>query len=323
MLVYNLVIYYVGETMEIEQLYKMSRQLNVLYVEDEKELVAKYELFLKKFFKSVDVAHDGKEGINRYIEYYNDNGSYYDIVISDIMMPIMDGISMSKEILEFNHQQQIIIVSAYNDSEKLHSLMDLGITYFILKPMNFEDIIKVLDKACSYIVRVKEESQKVKEMNQLILQLQKKFHKVEHDRVLYEHDLKSLTTLLDDYEISSVVDKDGIILSLNKQFEHTFKYSADELVGLSYKSIRDPEVSKKIEYAMKHEEVYRDEIKTQIANNIEQWVWTELIVVPVIDEDKSVRFHFIERDISEKKQADNLVKELSELQDVAFDFEGM
>ena len=133
--------------MEIEQLYKMSQQLEVLYVEDDVVLSKNYETFLKKFFKKVDVAKDGQEGIDRYIEYFNQDNSYYDLVITDIQMPKMNGIEMSREILNFNHEQQIIIVSAYNDSDKLQSLMDLGITYFILKPINFQDIIKILDKA--------------------------------------------------------------------------------------------------------------------------------------------------------------------------------
>ena len=147
--------------------------------------------------------------------------------------------------------------------------------------------------------------------------------KIEHDRKLYEHDLQILTALLDDYEISSIVDRNGIILSVNKKFEEIFKYSASSIVGTSYKDMREAELIEKLESVMQDEEVFRGEVKTLVANNSEKWIWTELIVVPIIEINKEVTYHFIERDITEKKQADALVAELSEFQEVSFNFEGI
>ncbi len=120
--------------------------LNVLYVEDNIEH-QKHSLDLfTKFFYNIDTASNGQEGLELYKKYYTINNNYYDIVITDMEMPFMNGIDMSEEIYNENKDQIIVIISAYNNPKYLMKYINIGIYYFILKPYNITDIIDVFNK---------------------------------------------------------------------------------------------------------------------------------------------------------------------------------
>jgi len=124
----------------IQQLQKYSSHLNVLYVEDEMNVAKKTQQFLQRLFNNVDLAHNGVEGLNLY------KRKQHDIVISDISMPEMDGVQMSKEILAINEEQHIIITSAQNDAHQLISLINLGVFTFLTKPLDSTNFFKALWK---------------------------------------------------------------------------------------------------------------------------------------------------------------------------------
>lgn len=135
--------------MSFNSLKNISKNLNILYVEDDEELRKSMARAFSKLFKVVDLAVDGKEGLDLYNNFVLENNAYYDIVISDLHMPRLDGIGMSKAIFDINKKQKVIIISAYSDKEYLIDLINLGAKGFIQKPLNTEQIFKVLDKVCN------------------------------------------------------------------------------------------------------------------------------------------------------------------------------
>jgi len=66
-------------------------------------------IFLNKIFTKLDAVENGEEGLKKYTQ------NHYDIVITDIQMPKMDGLEMISRIKELHEKQEIIVVSAYND----------------------------------------------------------------------------------------------------------------------------------------------------------------------------------------------------------------
>ncbi|MEA2018357.1 MAG: response regulator [Campylobacterota bacterium] len=82
----------------------------------------------------MDTASNGEEGL----ELYKKNS--YDLVITDILMPKMDGIEMSKEIKEINQYQNILIISAYSDTKDFVTSIKLGIDGYIIKPIDYEQL---------------------------------------------------------------------------------------------------------------------------------------------------------------------------------------
>lgn len=110
----------------------------VLYVEDDELIRTQTVEFLGRFFPKIDIAKDGQEGIELY------DPARHDIVISDINMPRKNGIEMIEEIRKMNEEQIVLVTSAYNDSENLMKLINLGIHRFVLKPFNFKQFIIML-----------------------------------------------------------------------------------------------------------------------------------------------------------------------------------
>lgn len=136
---------------DAKDLYKYSQNLNILYVEDDLELNEETVDIFKDLFNIVHTALDGEEGLEKYESFYRSSGKYYDIVITDIQMPKLNGIDLTAKIQKINPSQDIVVISAYSDSEKLMSLIDLGVNYFILKPLSHKKLVEVLYKACLFI----------------------------------------------------------------------------------------------------------------------------------------------------------------------------
>lgn len=129
----------------IKDLLEFSRTLKVLYVEDNPEARAQTLKLLQNFFEEITTANDGAEGLELY------KNSRYDLVISDIQMPVMTGYEMSREILKINSNQAILVISAYNDKEDLQNIMDIGISSYIHKPIDMQRLITVLNKVVSTV----------------------------------------------------------------------------------------------------------------------------------------------------------------------------
>jgi len=105
--------------MQVKELEKYAKKLCVLYVEDEDPVRFEMADYLSDFFGQVETAKNGLEGLSKY------RLNTHDIVMSDIKMPVMDGINMVKEIKKLNNEQCIIVISAYSESEYLIKLMGL------------------------------------------------------------------------------------------------------------------------------------------------------------------------------------------------------
>ena len=121
-----------------------TKNLSILFVEDHKELRRTTGEILKKFFKTVDSAENGIEALEYYNKYYQNNSLYYDIVLSDIQMPKLNGVNLTKELYRINQNQSVIILSAYDDTKYLLPLINLGIEYFIKKPIDYQELLEVL-----------------------------------------------------------------------------------------------------------------------------------------------------------------------------------
>ncbi len=129
-----------------------TKDLSVLFVEDNDDLRENTAEILKKFFKVVDNSQNGEYAMEKYIAYHEENSVHYDIVISDIKMPIMDGVEFTKLIYSINPSQPIIILSAFDDSEYLINLINMGIEQFIKKPIDYQELLKVLQNVSKKIL---------------------------------------------------------------------------------------------------------------------------------------------------------------------------
>ena len=114
-------------------------ELTVLYVEDDIDTQILIKKMLEFSTKEVLIASDGEEGLAVYKE------KQPDIVLTDICMPKMDGLEMSKEIREIDPEQPIGIFTAFDDDEYLKKASELNIGTYILKPFNKKQFFNSLN----------------------------------------------------------------------------------------------------------------------------------------------------------------------------------
>ncbi len=114
------------------------KSLTALFVEDEESLLALLVSALGSKFKQYATAKNGLEGI-RQTETVKP-----DIIISDITMPHMDGLSMAEKIHAKSPQLPIIILSAYSDKEKLLGAIDVGVSKYFIKPFDPDELLHYL-----------------------------------------------------------------------------------------------------------------------------------------------------------------------------------
>lgn len=137
-----------------KELLEYTKKLSILFVEDHDELRTSTDSILKNFFKEVTSVEDGQEALKSYLNYFQEHdGNSYDIVLTDIKMPKMDGVELTKNIYEINPSQALIVLSAFDDSKYLLPLINLGIEQFLKKPLDFQELLTVLLKTSKKITK--------------------------------------------------------------------------------------------------------------------------------------------------------------------------
>ena len=103
---------------------------NVLAVDDDALIRVQLQRMLGRIVTEVHVAADGAEGLAMWSEWQPD------LVITDVMMPVMDGLEMSRMIKALDPEAQIIIVSSSTETEHLRLSLDIGIDRYVTKPLD-------------------------------------------------------------------------------------------------------------------------------------------------------------------------------------------
>jgi class 3 adenylate cyclase len=88
-----------------------------------------------------------------------------DMVLTDINMPEMDGLTLLQRIHELNPILQSVIVSAYGDMDNIRTAMNRGAFDFITKPVNFEDLEITMNKTLEHVKQLRTTLQAIKENN--------------------------------------------------------------------------------------------------------------------------------------------------------------
>lgn len=197
----------------ITKLKTYAENISVLYVEDDEEIQEEIARVLTRFFPKVDLSQNGEDGL--FI--YNENP--HDLVISDINMPIMNGIEMIKELKKYENPPTVLVTSAYNDTDYLMELINLNITQFVMKPFNAKQFLIGLYSIVEKIFYKKEYlimQEKLRLSNQSFEQIQENS---EHAMIILQKDkIKSANTAflkLSEYsDIQSLKDETPPIASL-------------------------------------------------------------------------------------------------------------
>ncbi len=110
--------------------------LKILYVEDEKDAREQLSEILQMFGAVVVEGQNGEEGLMLF------GSEHPDMVITDINMPVMDGISMSKAIRELNKHIPILMTTAFSETDYLVRSIETGVNGYLIKPIKKEQLVQ-------------------------------------------------------------------------------------------------------------------------------------------------------------------------------------
>jgi len=189
---------------------KYTKNLNILFVEDDTDFRKEFSELLLDIFPKVSTAVDGLDALNKYKEFYENTNKYYDLIISDIKMPNYDGVELIDAIYKIKEDQLVIILSARNEFNYLLPLVNLGIHQFFTKPIDYSTFLEDIYKLCNQIYHNNLNSNiDIIKINESLVWDKKKKKLQENDKVieLTKNEIIFVDTLLNDNGKICTVDK--------------------------------------------------------------------------------------------------------------------
>jgi len=244
------------DTENLKQLINYSKNLHLLYVEDNPEVRANTVDFLNIFFDNITVCTQGLEGLETF------KTDKFDLIITDINMPVMNGLEMIQEIKKIDNSIPVFVLSAHDDADYLVESIDLDIDAYIQKPLTPEIFTSKLHKTIEFIKKVKAHDVMLNELNQL-------------------KDIANRSSIV------SRTDIEGNITYVNEQFCTISEYSQDELLGKPHSIVRHPDMPSSHFKALWH--TIKEEKKPwfgQLKNRTKSGsaYYVDCVINPVLDE---------------------------------------
>ncbi len=177
---------------KISELKSLASNCSVLYVEDDENIAYTFKNYLEKIFFKVVYRNNGQAALDTYKK------ESFDLIITDVKMPIMDGITMASKIKEINEEQNILITSAYSDSEKFISSIKIGVDGYILKPIDYDNLNTTLFKIMTKVKKFKEHDIYERNLEKLLKEKNKDNLKLSLEKIdNYEKTLYALIDIIE------------------------------------------------------------------------------------------------------------------------------
>ena len=134
------------------------RHTAILFVEDNLIIRKEITRFFEKRVDNLYLAENGEIGLDLYKKHNPD------IVLSDIEMPLKDGLELAKDIKELNSNVPVILMTAFDDKEYLLKALVVGVDDYILKPVNYE----ILERSITKRARQAYQQREILRLNKLL-----------------------------------------------------------------------------------------------------------------------------------------------------------
>jgi adenylate cyclase len=138
--------------------------IKILVADDEVDLESlirqKFRRHIREQIYEFVFASNGKDALEK-LQAHPDTS----VVLSDINMPEMDGLTLLTKLNETSPLTKAVMVSAYGDMDNIRTAMNRGAFDFVTKPVNFDDLEVTMEKTIKYVTQLKETLQAIKENN--------------------------------------------------------------------------------------------------------------------------------------------------------------
>ncbi len=234
----------------------MIDNLSILYIEDDPELLQNISLLLSTFVPIVHTAKDGKEALEVYFKYSPD------ILVTDISLPKMDGLTVIEKIRLSNTNIPIVIISAHDEKRYLHKALDANVTSFLPKPFTLDTLKKTINKAINKTHLLKQEQHRVEQLS-----------------------------LINDNVIMLNTNSRAIITQVTDAMVNLSGYSREELIGSPASIVRHEDTALQIYEnlwkTIKSGNIWSGELKNRRKDNQEYWV--AISITPLFDDNSKIK----------------------------------
>ena len=229
--------------------------IKILYAEDENTIVQFVNiLFKKNNTLNVTYASNGLEAL----EFYKKEE--FDLVITDMIMPVMDGFELIEEIKKINPKQVFMMVTGLENKADLIRAIELRVNFFVEKPIKPKKFNQVLNDSIEVINQKKQLALSNSLLNQ------------------YKHAIDTSTIL-------SKSDLDGNITYVNEEFCKISKYKESELIGQPHCILRHPDMPaftfKDMWDTIKSKKPWKGMLKNKAKDGSEYIV--DALIIPLLD----------------------------------------
>jgi PAS domain S-box-containing protein len=195
---------------DINQVIESSKDLTLLYVEDNADAREVTTMILEDFFASIVVAVDGVDALEKF------NTNDIDVVITDINMPKLSGLELCSKIREVDNEVVLIVLSAHNQDGFFLDSIHIGVNGYLLKPIDIDQLLNVIFRSVEKYKYMKEAKENL-------------------------HFLQIYQEVTNQSSIVSKTDKHGIIIYVNEAFCEITGYTKEELIGKNHNIVRHPD----------------------------------------------------------------------------------
>lgn len=266
----------------MKELLAYLKKLNILYVEDDSNTREELEYFFNTKVNKLNVAKNGAEGLELF------KSEKPDIIITDIQMPILNGIEMIEKIRSIDNFVPIIVITAFSDTDYLFKAIKLNVSQYLTKPLNLISLVDILAKLSRNISLEKE--------NKEIL-----------------NSLKQYKDIVDERSIISKSNVDGIITYINEPFEKISGFTKDELIGKPHNIVAHPDTNiatvKELWKKIKIEKrLWHGRLRNLAKDGSDYYV--DIIIKPILDLDGNIiEFISLSNDITDLERSKEYFKE--------------
>jgi PAS domain S-box-containing protein len=260
---------------------------SLLYVEDEEDVRELVSSMLTKKYPELQllVAGDGRSGLDMYRE------RQPEIVITDIRMPVMDGLQMASAIRALNPDTFIIAVTAHSDTDHLVNAIEIGFNHYVLKPVDYRKLFASIDK-CRVL------------------------HAMKQRVAAQEAHIRRLSRVVAESPSSVIItDSHELITYVNPRFTRLTGYTMEEVIGLHPRFLKSDDMSPdryvELRNSINAGKDWRGELRNRHKSG--KLYWEEVSIFPLRNEDGDiVNFVAVSEDISQRKEAEEAIHALND-----------
>ena len=257
-----------------------------MYVEDDDITREMVMLMIGARFPdlAITVAKNGLEGLELFKTHKPE------IVLTDVRMPLMDGIRMASEIRKLSKETRIIIITADCDINRMMEAINIGINHYVLKPINKTKLVAALEACVNSI----QQEKRVREQGEFIRKLSRA---VEQSPVAI-----------------MITDTAGRIEYVNPKFTYLSGYSVAETLDQNPRILKSgettPEEYKRLWETIAQGHEWRGELHNR--NKAGELFWVSASISPITDgEGNTTHFISFQEDITERKQAEETIRRMA------------